>query len=351
MVSAKLLPQVHVLGLGSIGIFAAHAIADLPEPACVTLLAHRPSLMDEYKRNDNQISLKTHQGESIARRGYAFEFLRDNKWYAWQQESQPLHKQEIDPIHELILCVKSTQTVTALRPLLHRLTPTSTIMFLQNGAGMMEDANQHLFRDPSTRPNYITGVISHGVTLNSPFNVTHTGAASTSIGLVPRNSAPRIGEATGELPQVESHLLRQLPLVSRLNCKSYGWPGILQLQLEKLAVNAISNPLCSLADKVTAYLFTIPDICQALISEISSVAIALPELRGVPGVAKRFSPGTLGSTVTDVFDQNRETTVSMVWDMRAHRGTEIRYINGYWSRRGRELGIPTPINHTCQRAS
>jgi 2-dehydropantoate 2-reductase len=344
MAKTKFAPRIHVLGLGSIGTFAAHVLADLPSRAPVTLLAHRTSLLDGYMRNGNQISLRTRQGELTARSGYAFETLRGKEWYQWQQDSQTSHKPVINPIQELILSAKSTQTVAALRPILHRLTPKSSIMFLQNGAGMIEDVNQHLFPDPQTRPNYIIGVISHGVTLNGPFDITHTGVAATSIGLVPRNSTPRADEASGEVPCVSSYLLRQLPLISRFNCKSYGWPEILQLQLEKLAVNAVSNPLCALSDTVTNYVFAIPELCEALISEISTVAVALPELRGVPGVANRFSAETLGSTVMAILDRNRETTCSMVWDMRAGKETEIDYINGYWSRRGRELGILTPIN-------
>lgn len=344
MATTKVAPRVHVLGLGSIGTFAAHILADLPGRAPVTLLAHRPSLLDGYMRNGNQISLRTRQGESTTRSGYAFETLRGNEWYQWQQHSQTSHKPVISPIQELILSVKSTQTVAALRSLQHRLTSKSSIMFLQNGAGMIEDVNQHLFPDPEMRPNYITGVISHGVMLNGPFDITHTGVAATSIGLVPRSSSSKAGEATGEEPQMSSYLLRELPLISRFNCKSYGWPEILQLQLEKLAVNAVSNPLCALSDTKTDHVFTIPETCQALISEISTVAVALPELHGVPGVAKRFSAEMLGATVMAILDRNRETTCSMVWDMRAGKETEIRYINGYWSRRGRELGIPIPIN-------
>ena len=34
----------------------------------------------------------------------------------------------------------------------------------------------------------------------------------------------------------------------------------------------------------------------------------------------------------------------MVWDLRAGRKTEVRFINGYWVRRGREVGVRTPVN-------
>lgn len=55
---------------------------------------------------------------------------------------------------------------------------------------MIDDVNEQLFPDPTTRLNYIIGVISHSVILNSVFNMTHTGAAATSLGPVPRGTSP-----------------------------------------------------------------------------------------------------------------------------------------------------------------
>lgn len=333
-------PRVHVLGLGSIGAFAAHTLAQIPNKPVVSLLLHRPSLLQDYEQNQKKIILRRRDGEVDARGGFDLETTDGH--CVEKHDSRPnlgiRHDATDNLIQNLIVSVKSTRTVAALRPLLPRLSQESTIMFLQNGAGMIEDANQHLWQDPTTRPNYITGVISHGVGLNRPFDITHTGPAATSIGLVPRE------DNTTFLPTSSSYLLNSLPLVPHFNCRSYGWPDILQLQLEKLAVNALSNPLCGLADTTTAYLFSIPETCHALMREISSIALALPELQEVSGLAERFSPTALEKTVMKVIEQNRETTTSMVWDLRAGRETEIDYINGYWARRGRELGLPTPIN-------
>ncbi|KAJ4993139.1 hypothetical protein SVAN01_01491 [Stagonosporopsis vannaccii] len=209
---------------------------------------------------------------------------------------------------------------------------------------MIEDVNEHLFQDPHTRPNYITGVISHGVTLNNAFDITHTGFAATSIGPVPRVEDTVPIDQSNVLAPSTSYLLQAMPQVPRLNCRSYEGSEILQLQLEKLSTNAFCNPLCALADSPNKYLFTIPDVCRALMSEISSVVLALPELQGVDGVQERFSPRSLEETVMSIIDRTRETTCSMVWDLRAGRETEIRYINGYWIRRGDELSRPTPLN-------
>jgi hypothetical protein len=181
--SARTPPCIHVLGLGSVGIFTAHSLAEIPSRPTVNLLLHRPSLVDEYVRNGNRLLLNTRQGQQVAQTGYSLEVLHGREWHSVPdscisestEASRPAGIPIDETITNLIVCVKSTQTVAALLPLLPRLSRTSNVTFLQNGAGMIEDANKFLWPDPYTRPNYITGVISHGITLNRPFDVTHTG--------------------------------------------------------------------------------------------------------------------------------------------------------------------------------
>ena len=249
-------PTIHVLGLGGIGTFAAHALAEIPERPATTLLLHRPILLDEYIQSGKKLILFNRKGQTT-HTGYNLEVFQNSIWHTVNQDpntqgiaasQQHTLSPTYDTISDLILCVKSTQTVAALKPLRPRLSRSSNILFLQNGAGMIEDANTHLWPDPTTRPNYITGVISHGVELNRAFDVTHTGPAATAIGPVPREDNTSLSS---------SHMLDALPLAPRLTCKTYDWPTILCIQLEKLACNAFSNPLCALADAPTSYLFSI----------------------------------------------------------------------------------------------
>lgn len=76
---------------------------------------------------------------------------------------------------------------------------------------------------------------------------------------------------------------------------------------------------------------------------------ALPELRDIPGVPERFSVERLEATVHGIIQKTAETTCSMVVDLRRGQKTEIQFINGYWCRRGREVGVPTPINDKLVR--
>ncbi|GIJ87967.1 hypothetical protein Asppvi_006883 [Aspergillus pseudoviridinutans] len=326
-------PRVHILGLGSIGTFTAHGLLDIPQRPAVTLLLHRESLHEDYTRNNKRILLETVDGQSVGHTGYDVEVYRSGSWY-----SLPTSTVTSDTIRHLIVTVKTTQTLTALRALKDRLSATSTILFLQNGCGIIDAVNDSLFPDPATRPTYIVGVVSHGVTLNRPFHVTHTGAAAISLGLVPRDNPDPTPAAEPD------YLLTLLPQSPRLNATAYPYSEAFQIQLEKLAVNAFCNPLCALHDAQNGFLFTLPEIRREILTEIANVVLALPELRNVPNVRERFSVDRLEGTVNDILVKTAKTTCSMVWDLRTGRETEIRFINGYWVRRGKEVGVPTPIN-------
>ncbi|KAJ5757191.1 2-dehydropantoate 2-reductase family protein [Penicillium nucicola] len=335
-------PRVHVLGLGSIGTFAAHSLLECPRPPSVTLLCHRQSLFDAYRQNGNQILLETREGDRIGHTGYEFEVFRNGNWYQGSDAEGSGDSAQNSVIENLIVAVKTTQTVSALRPLQHRLTPNSNILFLQNGSGTIDEVNTQLFPNPIDRPNYIVGVISHGVTLHKSFHVTHTGHAATSLGPIPRSTE----DPTQTFENASSYLLANLPLSPRLNATSYTHTEILQIQLEKLAVNAFCNPLCALNDAENGFLFSIPETRLAILTEISNVVCALPELQHVSDLKQRFAVDKLEATVNAIIEKTFHTTCSMVWDLRAGRETEIKFINGYWVKRGLEVGVPTPVNES-----
>lgn len=354
-------PRVHVLGLGSIGGFIAGSLAEAPgkTPPQVTLLFHRRSLLNDFIDNGCKLRLGTLDGEVRSSGNFDVEVLEDgleHRWVTTEEADSNIilnpRREADDIIDYLIITVKAVQTVSALRPLKHRIDFSTTILFLQNGCGTIDEVNKQLFPHPSTRPTQLIGVISHGVTLNSPFDVSHTGAAATSVGIVPRagvlGDRPR-SEMLDEMEEKASYLLDLLPQIPRLNATAYSFLGVFQMQLEKLAVNSFCNPLCALADSINKYLFSIPEIRRDLLSEISRVILALPELKGVEGVEDRFSTDKLEATVMAILTKTADGLCSLVVDLRQGRQTEVEFINGYWVRRGKEVGVPTPLNEDLVR--
>lgn len=109
-------------------------------------------------------------------------------------------------------------------------------------------------------------------------------------------------------------------------------------------MNTFCNPICALRDSKNVILFRFPERQRKILSEVLNIILHLPELAGVPGVKERFNISRLENIVNRILERTRETTCSMVINLRSGRETEVRYINGYWVRRGREVEVSLTVN-------
>ncbi|OQD78496.1 hypothetical protein PENDEC_c001G06433 [Penicillium decumbens] len=320
--------SVHIIGLGSIGSFVAHSLRSLPTPPPVTLLAHRPALYQEFASRGWKLGLRlTEDGPLQEKAGFSGELLAKTA--------------STDPIHNLIVAVKAPATVSALEPIKHRLGRHSTICLFQNGMGQIDDLNERIFPDASTRPTYMFGIMRHGVYMRSPTEAILAGSSGTaSLGIVDSESQ----ESRTSQAEFLMDILIRAPC---LHCERVQWADLLQAQLFKLAANCVLNPLTAILDvrngsiKENSGLWPLH---ERLLQEISAVFRNLPELRSLPIDRDLFSVSSLQSVVSDTIDKTAQNSSSMREDMRKGRATEIEYINGWILRRGKELGINCETN-------
>ncbi|KAL8644460.1 MAG: hypothetical protein Q9210_007246 [Variospora velana] len=247
-------------------------------------------------------------------------------------------------IQNLIVSVKAFNTVDALKRVAHRLTPQSSILFIQNGMGVIEEVNDLVFPDPVTRPQYVLGITSHGVYRKKPFNLVHGGHGTTALAILPRD----IEEVKPDFESSALYLLRTMTRTPALAAVGFAPTDLLQLQMEKLAVNAIINPLTALMGCLNGDLLhrsSISRVTRLLLAEISIVIRSLPELQGVPNVNMRFDIKRLEAQVLGIAEKTANNKSSMLQDISQGRLTEIEYINGYIIRRGEEVRIRCVLNY------
>lgn len=312
--------RIYVLGIGNIGKLIAHALATKPDPTPTTLLLHRASLLDAWKDAGNTIEIVT-DGLSNRDGTYDVEVISPLEHAAGLPDSI---------IENLIVATKTIHTVDALSSIKHMLGPASTILFAQNGMGTVEEVSKTVFPVLATRPRYLAGITSHGVYTQGPFSSIHAGKGAFNIGDVD-------AEYHGT-----SYITQQILQASILTAKEVSSSELRLLQLEKLVVNAMMNPLTVIFNRRNGELFSSPSISRLmslLLSEASHVIRSLPELQNDPTTLDRFSMARLHGVVLHVAEITAKNTSSMLQDVRAGRPTEIDYINGYVVRRGEELGI------------
>ncbi|MCJ1464107.1 2-dehydropantoate 2-reductase (Ketopantoate reductase) (KPA reductase) (KPR) [Pseudocyphellaria aurata] len=329
---------IYILGLGNIGKLVAHALASShPAPPQVTLLLHRPGLATQWDEAGRHIDVVT-KGVSDSRGGFQIEeTLGDESGF----------------IKHLIVATKTYTTVPALKPLRHRLSDKSTMLFLQNGMGTIEEVTDGLFANPSARPHFLAGVVSHGVYKNRPFSVTHAGMGDITLGEVHPSHGPKDSSVESETPMGQSkYLLSCLSAAPVLSASVVLPADLLQKQLEKLAINAIINPLTVIFDCLNGELFNRPPIralIRALMAEILCVLRSIMDSSSTTLVEKqeaeaRFSLEGLIKIVENAAVKTAQNISSMRQDVRAGRLTEINYINGYIVKRGTEQGIDCTLN-------
>lgn len=411
--------RVHIIGTGSIGKLVAHSLRGIANPPPVTLLFHRKMLLRAWREGKQEITISD-GGIEVARNGYDVELMPLTKrehgvevskdgqaspynfegtvkpheaaaYLREQQEKEgnpfvpktdafgevpqgspnydptagkPLY---MEPIHNLIVTTKAANTVSAIRRIKHRLRPESTICFLQNGMGIVEAVNAELFPDPATRPNYMQGIITHGVNVppgigrRNPFYAVHAGHGTIALGLLPRADAQKapLGSlirkgkrsADGWAP-TSRYLIRTLTRTPVLCAVGFTPLELLQQQLEKLAVNSVLNPLTVLLDTRNGGIlhnFALTRTLRLLLAETSLVIRSLPELQNLPNVNTRFSSERLEMLVISVAKLTRENISSMLADVRGGRKTEVEFINGYIVKRGEEVGIKSVVNYAIMQ--
>lgn len=382
--------RVHILGLGSIGTFIAHSLKCLPNPPPITLMMHKPEMYEVFKKRGRTVRLINQKSQvNDEQTGYDVDLLEQHPetGLAYWRHLPVRPRMKMRPtyprvpgerlenyetyIYSLIVTVKGPATRVALLSIKHRLNADSTICLVQNGMGQVDELNKYVFTDPETRPTYMLGIISHGAHMASEFIVIHAGSGTTALGIVrdfdkypldpfskDKSQPSSLSEEDRKRhyptdadlysPLSSRFLLRTLTRSPILCCAPFPYLDLLQLQLEKLTINSLMNPLTALLDIPNGSLLhnsPISRTTRLLLAEISLVIRSLPELSSVPGVRVRFSPERLESLFLGVADKTAANSSSMREDTRKSKPTEIEYINGYIVRRGEELGIKCVLNY------
>lgn len=326
--------RIHILGLGSIGSLIAHSLRGLRNPPPVTLLVHRESLYQEYASRDWKMSLQVgEKGIPQQQHGFDFELIDKSKVAG-------------DAIRNLIVCVKAPATASALEPLKDRITQHSTICFFQNGMGQIDRLNESVFQRPSERPNYLVGIMRHGVYLKSPTEAVLSGLNGCAEIGVMDSKDPNAAQGSSDF------LLNHLLQAPTLRCTKLEWADLLQAQLLKLATNCVLNPLTALLNVRNGDIKSNPmaqPLFRSLLNEISMVFRNLPELQDLSDDPSRFSASKLENIMLDTVDKTAGNSSSMREDILKGRATEIEYMNGWIVKRGQELGIECPANRVVSQ--
>ncbi|KAI9885388.1 MAG: hypothetical protein M1823_002815 [Watsoniomyces obsoletus] len=352
--------KIHILGLQTPGKYLAFALAGAAKSPEVVLLTPRREPLEWWKKEGQGITL-TRYGRSETRYGATLEVLKSSSsdgvmFNGHHQQSRPSEEEEEEPISQLIVNTNSGGTVPMLQSIRHRLDRQSTILFMHNSMGIMEEVSDMVFPDIDTRPNYILGLSSRTVIPSSTggFSIGFEGLGTMQVSLVPRYfeemRSPRFRfhappSSTSSRSPVEpnassQYLLRSLSRTPEIQAIGLPYLDLLSYKLQKLAIRAIIDPLTTTFDCRNGDLLGISpaeELMERLSAELSSILLNLPEIKHLPTTPRRMNRVHLLKQTLGTLETSANESSSMLRDVRAGRTPDVKYVNGYFLKRAREL--------------
>ena len=272
---------------------------------------------------------------SIARPAHV-EAIRANKLFldtVTFQERIPVEtSSEVSALRDaqfVLFCVKTLDTENAARAIASHLAPGAIVISVQNGVDNVARIRA------ASGIDALPAVVYVAAALPEPGHVKHSGRGELIVG----EYAPAGGQSGRERGNAN-----RPEIVTEL-CTAAGVPCRLSSNIEaeqwtKMLMNCAGNAVTAIAQTSFAHAarnLQTREVMRTVIDECVAVAraigVQLPDIDWTEKGLKNAE--TLG-----------EATSSTAQDIARGKPTEIDSLNGYIVRRGKELGIPVPVNLT-----
>ena len=287
--------QILMVGAGSVGGFFGARLAKT-NPDVSFLL--RPKTLAAVKRNG--LTIRSADGTFTVRPQAA-------------ADARDLPRPDL-----IVLAVKAydlDEVLTQIEPVL---TDQTVILTLQNGIDTEDRLLARLQRD------CVVGGVAY----------IYSKIAEAGVIDHYKKGAVAIGEFMG---YESDRLLKIRDVFASANIPCHLSKDIRRSKWEKMCWNCVFNPITVLIDDHVARALDHPEmtgVIRQIVGEVAAISAAMK----VP------LPLDMPERVVKATQEIRDIHTSMYDDWKAGRRTEIDYLNGFIVQKGRELGIPTPVN-------
>src|SRR3989454_331914 len=289
-------PRIAVVGAGAVGGYFGGLLARAGAPV---MLIGRPAFV-----------------EAVTKNGLFLDTLH------FQEKVRVVASTEIGAVRGadiVLFCVKTTDNAATARAIAPLLSPGALVLSMQNGVDNVEQIRAAAAMDA------LPAVVYVAASVPEPGRVKHVGRGDLVIG--PRSERTE----------------RVAALFARANVPCRISENIEGELWTKLVWNCALNAVSALGRAKYGQIAASVDAWKV-------VASAVHEVLAVARAANVYPPGledpkaALAGALM-VATQMSEALSSTAQDMNRGKRTEIDSLNGYVSRRGAELGVPTPVNH------
>lgn len=296
MTAEKSWPRVAVVGAGAVGGYFGGMLARAGAPV---MMIGRAAFVEAVKKNGLFLD--------------AVQFKESVRVEA-STELKDVRGTEI-----VLFCVKTTDNGATARELAPLLAPGALVVSMQNGVDNAEQIRA------ASGIDALSAVVYVAASVPEPGHVKHVGRGDLVVGPRSEHSerVAAVFERAGVGCRITDNIAGELWTKLTWNC----------------ALNAVS----ALGRAQYGQIAASPDAHKVVETAVYEI-LAVAKAAGIhpPGFE---DPQVALAGAFKIATQMAEALSSTAQDMNRGKRTEIDSLNGYISRRGAELGVPTPVNH------
>ena len=290
-------PRIAVVGAGAVGGYFGGLLARAGAP--VTMIG-RPPFVDAVKKNG--LFLDTLEFQETVR-------------VEASAETSAVAGAEV-----VLFCVKTTDNAATARAIAPLVSSEALVLSMQNGVDNVEQIRA------AAKIDALASVVYVAASVPEPGRIKHVGRGDLVVG--PKN------DKTGRIAALFTR--GNVPCRISDNIEGELWT--------KLVWNCALNAVSALGHAKYGQISGSPDAWKVVETAVYEVlAVAKRANIHPPGLE---DPQAALAGAVQIATQMAEALSSTAQDMNRGKRTEIDSLNGYVSRRGAELGVATPVNHT-----
>ena len=322
--------KIHILGEDERSRFIAHALSGLYES--VEMLGWTPRQHSTKYRNVQRARPSNQRAAPVVEKNAAI-----------QAEEK---KEDNSHIDQLVVTGSGHEAAAALESVKHRVTKDTTVCLMNDGLGVLEDVRRKIFAGSKATPDFLLGHMSHKLAFNRKFDAVKTLRFGQLMITPPHTTTIRTQELQRKV-ETRANFVKSLESVRDLNSSMAQYDQWLRFKLPSVIFSSVVETVCVLLDVSYQGLLQNPAaqrMMHQLLSEIIVVLENMPELQGST-VIRDFVEGTkIRKLLYNGILAKRAHPSLLVRQLEKGLPTDVDYLNGYFIRRGEQLGVDLRFN-------
>lgn len=267
--------------------------------------------------------------------------------------------EENEHISNLVVAGTPSQAVSLLKSVKHRVDKRTAVCYMQDGLGIVEDVNNIVFRDDESRPSTILGHMTHALAKDrrsQAIRVSKDDGESIFTSVRPlvaeetrkQTDAEKEAEKEAESRRHTEELLSGFAQARLLHARGTSLDNWLLHKIPSLMFASIADPLCVMLGYRYQQLIFNPSanrLMDQLLDEISEVVAHIPEVQRLgPHMQKLLRGEAMRKHIINQLRGKKGAPCEMLQQIERGQLTNINYLNGYFVRRAKRMGMSMPAN-------